>query len=370
MFHTASPVPAASPARKAAMEPPDQPCNHWLRAVVLALAFVLFAAVILTLSVTIGARSIPFMDALRLLFSGDTASIEGAIIFKRLPRSIFALVIGGCLGVAGLLMQAVTRNPIADPSILGVNSGASLAVVVGISYFGITAAPQYMACAIAGAGVTAVFVYGVGSMGRGGTTPLKLAMAGTAVSMALTSLVSAIMLPDYNVMTQFRFWRVGSVGSGTWDTVIPLIPILLGCVLVAYIMASSLEVLALGEETAVGLGARPGLVSIVASAAAVLLCGAATAFAGPIGFVGLMVPHAVRLLYRGSMRARVLLCLLAGGLLLLLGDVIGRVAGSAFLGSSSAELEVGIVTAVIGAPVFIAIAIRAGSGKALEGGRS
>lgn len=333
----------------------------WLAAV-LVVILILGAFIF---SVSIGTRSIAFGDVVSVLVTHNQSTVDGIVVWQRVPRTLFALLAGAALGVSGLLMQAVTRNPIADPSILGVNSGASLAVVIGIAYLGITTNVQYMALAILGAAVTAVFVYGIGSAGRGGATPLKLALAGTAVSLALSSLVSAIMLPKGNVMDTFRFWQVGSVGGAGWESITGFAPLLVVGLIVALAIAPALEVLALGDQAAVGLGARPGVVRLVASAAAVILCGATTAIAGPISFVGLMVPHAVRMLYRGGMRGNICLSALAGALLLLVSDVVGRMVGSLVLGTA-ADLEVGIVTAFIGAPVFIFIAIKSSRGNALE----
>ncbi|MBR2835775.1 MAG: iron ABC transporter permease [Coriobacteriales bacterium] len=332
--------------------------------IIVALAVLCIVGVTLV-SVSVGTRQLEFGDVMYALFTGDQSNVTGIIVWKRVPRTVFGLLAGAALGVAGLLMQSVTRNPIADPSILGVNSGASLAVVSGIAFLGITTAAQYMVLAIAGAAAAAILVYGVGSAGRGGATPLKLALAGTAISMALTSLVSVIVMPNTQVMDQFRFWQVGSISGANWDGIIAFLPIFIIGILVAFAIAPALEVLAMGDEAAVGLGARPGLVRLVSSIAAVALCGATTAIAGPISFVGLMVPHAVRVITHTTMRNQVFLCALTGALLLVVSDVAGRVLGNMLIASST-ELEVGIITAFIGAPVFIAIAVRAGGSRALE----
>lgn len=334
----------------------------WLIAA-LTVALIVGAALV---SVSVGTRQLPLDDVMRSLLTGDQSDVTGIIVWKRVPRTVFGLLAGAALGVAGLLMQSVTRNPIADPSILGVNSGASLAVVAGMAYLGITTAGQYMAFAVAGAGVAAALVYGVGSAGRGGATPLKLALAGTAISMALTSLVNVIVMPNTQVMDQFRFWQVGSVSGVGWPGIAVFAPVFAVGLIVALVLAPALEVLEMGDEAAIGLGARPGVVRLAASVAAVALCGASTALAGPVGFIGLMVPHAVRIVHRAGMRSQAMLCALAGGLLLVVSDVAGRVLGN-LLVSASTELEVGVVTAFIGAPVFIAIAVRTGSGRALEG---
>ena len=358
---------AGSPNAPASSPSGDLPssASAAARGVGVAALVVLLAALALVAlaSLAIGSRVIPLPDVVSAIVApqGDFAS---AIVSKRVPRTLFSLLAGAALGVSGLLMQAVTRNPIADPSILGVNSGAALFVVCGIAFLGITTSGQYVALAVAGAAVTAVLVYGVGSAGSGGASPLKLALAGTAVSVALSSLVSVVMMPRTNVMDQFRFWQIGSVGGADMGAIMTFLPVFVIGVAVAVVMAPSLEVLALGDDAAVGLGARPGLIRLVSSAAAVLLCGAVTALAGPVGFIGLMVPHMVRMVWRTvGMRSVMLLSALVGALLLTGSDVVGRVIGG------TGEVEVGIVTAVIGAPVFIVVAIRASRASALEGAK-
>lgn len=360
-----APAPSTGPAAPASAQAPAAgrpPRPFGVAALVAAVALLALASVA---SLSLGTRSIPFPDVVGVLLGqADPDSFTARIVMQRAPRTLFALLAGAALGVSGLLMQAVTRNPIADPSILGVNSGAALAVVCGIAFLHVTTSGQYMALAVAGAAVTALFVYGVGSAGAGGASPLKLALAGTAVSVALSSLVSIVIMPRNSVMDQFRFWQIGSVGGAGWDSVAGFVPVFLVGVLVALVMAGSLEVLALGDDAAVGLGARPGLIRAVSSAAAVLLCGAVTALAGPIGFVGLMVPHAVRMVWRGaSMRSVMLLSALVGALLLTFADVVGRLVGG------TGEVEVGIVTAIVGAPVFIAVAVRSGRAVSMGEGR-
>ena len=346
---------------------PRPPDPRAARAAGIAAAFVAVAllAMACMLSLALGTRTFSLPEVANVLLGqADPDGFAARIIMQRAPRTLFALLAGAALGVSGLLMQSVTRNPIADPSILGVNSGAALAVVCAIAFAHITTPGQYLAASVAGAAVTALFVYGVGSAGAGGTSPLKLALAGTAVSVALSSLVSIVIMPRNSVMDQFRFWQIGSVGGASWDSVGGFLPVFVMGVLVALIMASSLEVLALGDDAATSLGARPGLIRAASSAAAVLLCGGVTAFAGPIGFVGLMVPHAVRMVWRGlNLRSAMLLSALVGALLLVLADVVGRLVGG------TGEVEVGIVTAIVGAPAFITIAVRSGRGPALEEAR-
>lgn len=323
--------------------------NH-LAAVVI-LCFILLGLCVLA-SLALGSRSVGLDDLLNGLFHPDNDSFEANIVRRRISRTVFSLMCGGALGVSGALMQAVTRNPIADPSILGVNTGAALFVVCGLAFLNITTAGEYIWLALAGAAITAVFVYGIGSMGRGGATPIKLVLAGAATSAALSSLVTAIMIPRSYVMDQFRFWQVGSVGSATWSTVSTFIPFLIAGFAIGILAAPALNAMALGDATATGLGVRTGLLRLVAAAAAVLLCGAATALAGPIGFIGLLSAHLIRLAIGPDLRYVIPLSALAGAIIMTLSDVCGRLIGS------PGELEVGVVTAFVGAPLLILLAIR------------
>ena len=309
-------------------------------------------------SISLGAKSIAFSKVIEVLLGNDPDSLEQAIILQRIPRTIFGILAGGALGISGALMQSITRNPIADPSILGVNTGASLFVVAGIAFFNITVAYQYIWLAIIGAGVTAVFVYSVASMGKDGATPLKLALSGSAVSIVLGSLVSTIMLPNNRVMEAFRFWQVGSIGSATWENIMLISPFLVVGFIISMFISGYLNNLALGDEAATALGTNVVMTRTIGALSSVLLCGATTALAGPIGFVGLIIPHIIRLIFGSEMSKMLPLSFLGSAILMLISDIIGRVI------SLPGETEVGIVTAVIGAPVFI-LAIRKGRVKSL-----
>lgn len=315
-------------------------------------------SVIAMFSVSLGVKRIAFSKVMEVIFGNDLDSIEATIILQRIPRTVFGILAGGALGISGALMQSITRNPIADPSILGVNTGASLFVVAGIAFFNITAAYQYIWLAIIGAGLTAVFVYSVASMGKDGATPLKLALSGSAVSIVLGSLVSTIMLPNNRVMEAFRFWQVGSIGSATWENIALISPFLILGFIISMLISGYLNNLALGDEAATALGTNVVLTRSVGALASVLLCGAATALAGPIGFIGLIIPHIVRLVFGSEMSKMLPLSFIGSGILLLLSDILGRIIGS------PGETEVGIVTAVLGVPIFI-FAIRKGRVKSL-----
>ncbi|MBU5445476.1 iron ABC transporter permease [Paenibacillus sp. MSJ-34] len=318
---------------------------------VLAICLVLLGVCVLA-SLALGSRLVGFHELIDGLFHQDADSYGADVVRKRISRTVFSLFCGAALGVSGALMQAVTRNPIADPSILGVNTGASLFVVCGIAFLNISTAHQYIWLALVGAAVTAVFVYGIGSMGRGGATPIKLVLAGAATSAALSSLVTAIMIPRSYVMDQFRFWQVGSVGSATWSAIATFAPLLIVGILVAVITAPALNALSLGDEAATGLGVRTGILRLVAALAGVLLCGATTALAGPIGFVGLLSTHVIRLILGPDLRFVIPMSAISGAIILTISDVCGRLVGS------PGELEVGVVTAFIGAPLLIILAMR------------
>lgn len=319
---------------------------------VLVISIILVGISILA-SLAFGSRTVGWNEILDGLFHPEVQSHGANVVRQRIARTVFSLLCGAALGVSGALMQSVTRNPIADPSILGVNTGAALFVVCGISFFHIGTAGQYIWFALVGAILTAIFVFGIGSMGSGGATPLKLVLAGAATSAALSSLVMAIMIPRSNVMDQFRFWQVGSVGAGNWDSISIFIPFLLIGILIALFSAPGLNALALGDEAAKGLGVRTGTLRLVAAFVGVLLCGAATALAGPIGFIGLLATHVIRLIIGPDLRYIIPMSALAGAIILTISDVCGRIIGS------PGELEVGVVTAFIGAPILILITMKA-----------
>ncbi|WP_043061827.1 FecCD family ABC transporter permease [Brucella anthropi] len=317
----------------------------WLGAVVFLLA------TLCVLSVSLGTREVPWPDIVAAL-RGHMDTVGQAAVAMRIPRTLLALLAGAALGLAGAIMQGITRNPLADPGILGVNMGASLAVVIGVASFNIVSAPAYIWAAIFGAGCAAVFVYMVGSLGRGGATPLKLALAGAATSVAFSSLVIAIVLPRNDIAGGIRAWQIGGVGGATFDRLAYVLPFLGVGFIVSLLSARKLNSLALGDELAAGLGEKVAIARAVAALGAILLCGATTAICGPIGFVGLVVPHVCRLLIGVDHRWLLPFSALSGACLLLAADIAGR------LVARPAELDVGIVTALIGAPFFIWIVRR------------
>lgn len=337
---------SASEAGLAAVRRPRSIRVLWLVLLVAVLA------AILLLSIAFGSRVVSVQDVIAGL-SGSVDGFDHAAVAKRIPRTILAALAGGALALSGTVMQGVTRNPIADPGILGVNMGASLAVVVGIAYFGIASATAYIWVAIVGGCVTAAGVYLVASIGREGATPLKLALAGAASAAALASFISAVVLPRNDIADGVRSWQIGGVGGASYASIREVLPFLVAGLLICLVCARGLNMLALGDELAAGLGQRVVLTRAVASFGAVVLCAAATAVCGPIAFVGLVVPHVCRLLVGPDHRWLMPFAAVTGAALLTAADVLGRVV------ARPDEIQVGIITALLGAPFFIAIVRRA-----------
>ncbi|MFF1378072.1 FecCD family ABC transporter permease [Streptomyces sp. NPDC058308] len=295
-------------------------------------------------SIAVGAKSMSMDQVWHGLFQ-DTGTYGDVVVGERLARSLLGLLAGTALGLSGAVLQALTRNPLADPGLLGINLGASAAVVSAISFFGITSLSGYVWFAFVGAVAVGVLLYILG--GARGATPVRLALAGTAISAALYGYLQAVMITDGAALNKMRFWTVGSLASATMDTIEQVLPFLAVGAVLALSLARPLNAMAMGDDTARALGARLNRTRALSMAAATLLCGAATAACGPIVFIGLMVPHIVRSFTGPDMRWILPYAALLSPVLLLGADVVGRVV------ARPAELQVGIVTAVIGAPVFV-----------------
>jgi iron complex transport system permease protein len=317
--------------------------------VLLALALCL----VLVLSITVGARPIALADIWNALTAFDPTQTNHKIILDlRLPRTLVGLLVGAALGLSGAILQGATRNPLADPGILGINAGATLCVVLGISVFGITQLSGYVWLAFLGAGVAMLVVYLVASLGREGATPVKLALAGAAVTAALTSVTSAILITNVETLDQIRFWQVGALTGRTTDILLQVAPFILSGIVLALLTSRILDGLALGDDVARGLGLKVQRGRAMVGFAAVILAGAATAAAGPIAFVGLTVPHLARAFTGPNYRWILPYSMLLAPILLLGADIIGRII------VPPGELQVGIVTAALGAPFFIALVRR------------
>nr|WP_232327965.1 iron chelate uptake ABC transporter family permease subunit [Kibdelosporangium sp. MJ126-NF4]CEL15354.1 ABC-type Fe3+-siderophore transport system, permease component [Kibdelosporangium sp. MJ126-NF4]CTQ95607.1 ABC-type Fe3+-siderophore transport system, permease component [Kibdelosporangium sp. MJ126-NF4] len=303
--------------------------------------------VVCLLSVWFGSKDIPFASTWNVLWHNDGSRDAVIIHSVRIPRTILGLLVGAALGLAGALMQALSRNPLAEPGLLGVNAGASAAVVLGIGFFGVTSVSGYVWFAFFGAGAATVMVYMLGSTGRSGPTPDRLVLAGAAISTVLYGLIHAVLLLKPLVFNEFRFWNVGSLSGRNMDTVLQLLPFFAIGIALALALSRSLNAMALGEQTARALGAHIGRTRVLGMIAVTLLCGAATAAVGPIVFVGLAVPYVVRLITGPDQRWVMPYSVVVAPILLVGSDVVGRVI------NQPSELQVGIVTAFLGAPVFI-----------------
>lgn len=316
----------------------------------LLVAVVMLVALV---SVAFGSKPIAMTEVMDALFAFDEASNDHLIVRSlRIPRTLVGLGVGVALGLAGAVMQGVTRNPLADPGILGVNAGAALAVVIAIYAFGVTDLTVYVWFAFAGALLAALGVYALGSIGRGGATPVKLALAGAAVTALLVSLTTAVLLLDVATLDQFRFWVVGSLAGRDAAIARQVTPFLIVGSALALGSGRALNALGLGDDVARSLGSRVASARAVAAGSVVLLVGAAVAAAGPIGFVGLTVPHVARAVTGPDYRWILPYSALLAPILLLVADVVGRIA------ARPAELQVGVVTAFVGAPVFVALVRR------------
>jgi len=263
---------------------------------------------------------------------------------------VLGLLAGAALGLSGAVLQALTRNPLADPGLLGINAGASAAVVTAITYFGVTSLSGYVWFAFVGAAAVGALVWFLG--GSRGATPVRLALAGTAISAALYGYLQAVMIMDDAALGKMRFWTVGSLASATDATITQVLPFLVVGTVLALALARPLNAVAMGDDTARALGADLNRTRVLSMAAATVLCGAATAACGPILFVGLMVPHVVRSFTGPDLRWILPYATVLSPVLLLGADVVGRVL------ARPAELQVGIMTAVIGGPVFILLVRR------------
>ncbi|WP_370644558.1 FecCD family ABC transporter permease [Actinoplanes sp. L3-i22] len=301
-------------------------------------------AVVLVLGIGFGARFLSPGEVWAGLV--DSGSPYYRIVHEmRLPRTLLGLLVGLALGLAGAIMQALTRNPLADPGLLGINAGASAAVATSAAFFGVATFSGYVWFALAGSAAVTALVYAVG--GGRAATPARLALAGAALNAALYSYVSAVLLANTASIQKVRFWTVGSLASADFDTLGKLTPFIAAGVLLALATARPLNALSLGDDAARALGARPGVIRAMVIVAVTLLCGAATAACGPIVFVGLLIPHLVRPITGPDLRWMLPYTAVLAPVLLVGADVLGRVVGS------PGELQVGVVTAVLGGPLFL-----------------
>jgi iron complex transport system permease protein len=322
------------------------------RRVIRALGLLVSVGILLLValaSIAIGAKELPLDQVWHGLFR-DTGTYGDVVVGARLSRTVLGLLAGAALGLSGAVLQALTRNPLADPGLLGINAGASAAVVTAVTYLGVSTLSGYVWFAFAGAAAVGALVWFLG--GSRGATPVRLALAGTAISAALYGYLQAVMITDDAALNKLRFWTVGSLASASNSTILQVLPFLAAGTLLALGLARPLNAVAMGDDTARALGANLGRTRALAMLAATVLCGAATAACGPIAFVGLMAPHVVRSFTGPDLRWILPYATVLSPVLLLGADVVGRVV------ARPAELQVGIVTAIIGGPVFILLVRR------------
>lgn len=335
--------PVAAPAVTASSGVPAT-AGQGLRIAALAGAFVLLLAGVV-LSLALGVREVAFGEAWRALTDPVAGNVDHAVIRgQRVPRTLIALLAGAALALAGVLSQGITRNPLADPGLLGLNAGASLGIVVAATTFGVFSPIGAVWFAFAGAAVAAVVVFAIGN-GR----PVQLALAGATVTALLTPLSTLVLFRDVDAVNLLRFWAVGALNGRDIDAVAILWPFIAIGVAISFFVAHRLNGLALGDDVAAALGQGVGTTRALSGVAIICLAGAATALAGPIALVGLAVPHAARRLVGSDYRWVVPMCALLGPVMLMAADITGRLV-------KADELEAGVVAALIGAPVLIAVA--------------
>jgi iron complex transport system permease protein len=299
-------------------------------------------------SIAFGAADIAPADVWAALVAFDPTSTEHLIIQTlRIPRAAVAALVGASLAVAGALMQGLTRNPLADPGILGIETGAALGVVAAVFFLKIGSLYLYALFAFLGAALTAIAVYALGSLGRGGPTPLKLTIAGAALTALLSSFTTGVLILNQRTLEEVRFWLAGSVAGRDLNLLMQVAPYLLVGLLLAMALGRQITTISLGDDIAKGLGQRTGWVKGLSAVATVLLAGGAVAAAGPIGFVGLVIPHVVRFLVGQDYRWILPYAALLGAAFLVFSDVIAR------LVLRPTELPVGVMTALIGGPLFV-----------------
>lgn len=316
--------------------------SRWLGLIVVTIALLLC----LIYSITLGARDIPLRIILESFTTFDSSFDHLVIQTVRLPRSLMAVAVGAALAVSGAVMQGLTRNPLAETGILGIEAGGSLAVVVTLFLFGSSSIGVYAGAAFLGAAIAAVSVYALGSLGRGGATPLNLTVAGAAMTAFIYSIVTSILIVSQRTLDEIRFWLAGSLSGRDFDLFLQVLPFLMAGLLLAFLLGRQITTLSLGEDIAKSLGQQTAWIKILAAVSVVLLAGSSVAIAGPIGFIGLVVPHMVRFFikdYRWILPYSAVL----GAILLLVADIAARVV------LKPQELPVGVMTALVGAPVFV-----------------
>ncbi|WP_414721020.1 FecCD family ABC transporter permease [Streptomyces sp.] len=339
----------------AAPAPPPPPPRRVLTRGLVALVLLAAVAAMVCASLAIGTKSVPLSDVWAAIGGGTDGD---AVVVRelRMPRTLLGLLVGVSLGAAGAIAQDITRNPLGDPGLIGISAGGSFAVAAGIGLLGLTSSYEYIWFAFLGGALAGLVAYAVGGTGYGGATPAKLALAGAAVTVFLDAGTNTLTLLDVRTLDQYRFWAVGSLAGRDAGLALELLPFVAVGLLLALGLSGRLNALALGDDLASSLGTKVRTTRALGAVAVVLLTGAAVAAAGPVTFVGLVVPHVIRAFTGPDARWLVPCSALGGAALVLAADVVGRMV------ARPGELEAGVVTALLGAP-FLAFLVKRGKLK-------
>ncbi|WP_108670763.1 FecCD family ABC transporter permease [Peribacillus acanthi] len=327
--------------------------QKWLGLLGLCLSFLF----LLCASIVFGYTNTTWQMAFESFVSYDGSNEHIVLQTVRLPRALIASAVGACLAVAGVLMQTLTKNPLASPGVFGINAGAGFAVVVAVAVFNVSSLQAYTWIAFLGAGIAAFGVYMIGSFGREGLTPMKLTLAGAAIAAMFSSLTQGLLVLNETALEQVLFWLAGSVAGRKLDSLIAVLPYISVGLLLAFFLSSKLNLLSMGEDVAKGLGLKVGFIKLFSALCVILLAGGAVAVSGPIGFVGIVIPHIARSLIGINHKWVIPFSALLGAILLLLADISSRYI------MMPEEVPVGVMTAVIGTPFFIYIARRGFNAK-------
>ncbi|WP_419393480.1 FecCD family ABC transporter permease [Cytobacillus praedii] len=307
-------------------------------------------------SIHFGAADLSYQTVWNALFHFDGENSSHVIIRElRLPRAIAAVIVGAALAASGAIMQGMTRNPLADPSIMGVTSGSSFLIAIAFAFLPAISYSGLISFSFIGAGLGAALVFGISSLSKGGVTPVKLALAGSAIASLLSALSTAIGI-KYNVSKDISYWYAGGVSGVQMQQLMYVLPFVAGGLILALLISRSISILSLGEEIAKGLGQNTRLIKLLGTIAVLFLTGAAVSIAGMIGFVGLVIPHITRFIVGVDYRWIIPCSAILGGILLIVADIVGRMVNAPF------ETPVGAVTALIGVPFFLYLARKEGRG--------
>ncbi|MEU6862177.1 iron ABC transporter permease [Streptomyces sp. NPDC046876] len=353
--HRPEPPPHPAVGRNPAGNAPAGPRSRATSRAVLTVGLLGALLLAVCASLALGTKSVPLSDVLHAM-AGGTEGDAVVIRELRMPRTLLGIVVGLSLGAAGAVAQDITRNPLGDPGLIGISAGGSFAVALGIGALGLTSPYQYVWFAFLGAALAGLLAYSVGGTGHGGATPAKLALAGAAVTVLLDAGTNTLVLLDVRTLDQYRFWAVGSLAGRDSALAVDLLPFVLAGLLLALGLSGRLNALALGDDLARSLGTKVRTTRVLGAVAVILLAGTAVAAAGPVTFIGLVVPHVVRAFTGPDARWLVPCSALGGAALMLTADVVGRMV------ARPGELEAGVVTALLGAP-FLALLVKRGKLK-------